>query len=645
MCRPLRSLQTPAAVLSLLLLGLVRADLPIHCTQQDVSGEWTFRLGPGEPVKHRIPNCGHSTPNTVAAMLDINRSQVVPPSSETHFSVMLTEEIIEEPTRHLKATSKGAADGMWTMVFDTGLEVRVEGKSLIAHFLFEEMPNITRDAQNGDNWEEIGKFYGRMPTDIRPKGETYACYCDMTAVGWWHKRTEDGELMGGCMWGSKKGREPPAPSSNLGMGPAPPSALVRLHDVPPKSLKPVAAPLKALRAPAAAGSFALGSASDILTNVEARQGDMVKEIVWIGNKTAGSTANSANSTHQPQASLSLRGIKMHTPVLADSTPLPKVFDWRTELASMVPPGEDPLGAQIDQGPCGSCYAFAGIIMLQMRFRVKMYQEHGILYPLELSYKTPTRCSPYTEGCSGGFSYFIARVAQEAGVPTEDCDRNVSAGSLDTTCDYQCYQNNSQIFYAKDYWHVGGFSHGSSEESIMREIYLNGPIELGFATTAMPEFIALSGQSHIPEQTDVMTVAVNNKALKEQYSQNPDIHRWWYSTHAILCVGWGEDQVNWGMVKFWTVRNSWGRHWGQGGYAKMRRGNNDAGVETDASMVMPDMDRLPAGFLEKAKAYHESMAAQRKTWAATANPLAQSGPKPKAGIPEYCKQRPDSPDCK
>jgi len=123
-----------------------------------------------------------------------------------------------------------------------------------------------------------------------------------------------------------------------------------------------------------------------------------------------------------------------------------------------------------------------------------------------------------------------------------------------------------------------------------------------------------------------------------------VHRWWYSTHAIICVGWGEDQVNWGMVKFWTVRNSWGRGWGQGGYAKMRRGNNDAGVETDASMVQPDMDRLPSGFLQKAKEYHRSMAASRAEWAVQASTKGATMRTLKVGTPNYCRQIPNSPNC-
>merc|ERR1719161_634331 len=393
------------------------------------------------------------------------------------------------------------------------------------------------------------------------------------------------------MWGSKK------------QGPGAPTAptLVRLWR--PKHEREAAATPSHVAGAVAFGVRGAGPLG------EDRDGSVLKEVLRPKNTTA--AAEPGPRVLQP-AERSLRSVGAHT--AGDASDLPKSFDWRDELAGMVPPGQDPLGEQIDQGPCGSCYAFAGVMTLQMRFRVKLFREKGLLYPVELSYKSAARCSPYTEGCDGGFSYFTSRVATEIGVPTAACDKDVSAGAVGTTCDWKCYTNNTQLFFAKDYWHVGGFSHGSDEASIMREIYQNGPVELGFSTTAVPEFVVLSGQSHMKE-TEVMTIINNKKTPKEPYSTNPDIHRWWYSTHAILAVGWGEDTVGWGMIKYWTVRNSWGRDWGVNGYAKMRRGNNDGGIETDASMVVPDLDRLPPGFLEEAK---KVKGQAKKSQAATAH---------------------------
>jgi len=517
------------------------------------------------------------------------------------------------------------------MVFDTGLEARVNGRSLISHFLFQALPNASRPPQNGDGWQEINTYHGRKTPSLEAKGATYACYCSVTSTGWWNRKAADGGLEGGCLWGSKKGAALPTALAADGTLP---TSLVRIHD---RRVRTEAggggSPLGARAVPGSLnfGSLPVQNASTLHLEQETPTESVVKEVIRLGRGAAATEA-----APQPvRKGLSLRGITSHKD-------LPRDFDWRKELAAMVPPGEDPLGAQIDQGNCGSCYAFAGTMMLQMRFRVQLYRKHGILYPLELSYKSVTRCSPYTEGCSGGFSFFTSRVAKEIGVPLAECDSAVSAGALDQVCDWACYKNSSNLFYARDYWHVGGFSHGSDEQSIMREIYLNGPCELGFSTTAVPEFVRLSGQSNYPE-TDVMTIIVNSKTLKEMYSSNPEVHRWWYATHAILSVGWGEDTATWGSVKYWIVRNSWGRGWGQNGYAKMRRGNNDGGIETDAAAVDPDMAKLPAGFLEKAKKYNEEQLAVRAGWQAQSKGKQEHHGK--AGLPDYCKKRPDSPDCK
>ncbi|CAK0803820.1 unnamed protein product [Prorocentrum cordatum] len=515
---------------------------------------------------------------------------------------------------------------------------------------------------NGDNWESIGKYYGRKDGQnyLDAGGATYACHCDVTSTGWWSRRAESGGQEAGCLWATKSGLVQPG-ASLVDWLPTRSSAssLVRLR----RAAAPEPGSAAAAAAAAGVGSFALGgSGAGGPVGLGAGSGAAFKEVLRLkggGDRQApaatsggdarrvvslrGVSAHPAAATGRGNESEQALGIVQHSSRLRGLDRLPTNFDWREELAGMVPPGQDPLAQQSDQGPCGSCYAFAGIMVLQMRFRVQLYKQHGILYPLELSYKSPTRCSPYTEGCNGGFSYFIFRLASEVGVPLADCDQQVPAGALQQTCDWKCYKGNEELFYAKDYWHVGGFSHGSSEERIMREIYENGPVELAFSTTAVPEFVKLSGQS-AKDDTDVMTVILNDHAPKERYSSNPSVHRWWFATHAILAVGWGEETVKWGMVKYWTVRNSWGRDWGEGGYAKLRRGNNDGGAENDASMVVPDLSRLPAGFLEKARKYHADQEANRRSWKASAEAAPVAGHN-RGGVPDYCKTRPDSIDCK
>ena len=62
-------------------------------------------------------------------------------------------------------------------------------------------------------------------------------------------------------------------------------------------------------------------------------------------------------------------------------------------------------------------------------------------------------------------------------------------------------------------------------------------------------------------------------------------------HAIIILGWGEEKGE----KYWIIRNSWGPTWGDKGYFKMVRGENNCGIEENVMCVLPDFF-YPTGYL-------------------------------------------------
>jgi hypothetical protein len=97
-----------------------------------------------------------------------------------------------------------------------------------------------------------------------------------------------------------------------------------------------------------------------------------------------------------------------------------------------------------------------------------------------------------------------------------------------------------------------------EESMMKDIYLYGPIVSGF--DVYDNFYTFDPKNEIYEGKGVLT-----------------------GGHAIEIVGWGEENG----IKYWWIKNSWGIDWGIDGYFKMIRGKNNCNIEINAWGLLPD----------------------------------------------------------
>lgn len=54
-------------------------------------------------------------------------------------------------------------------------------------------------------------------------------------------------------------------------------------------------------------------------------------------------------------------------------------------------------------------------------------------------------------------------------------------------------------------------------------------------------------------------------------------------HAVKVVGWGVE----GGVKYWKIANSWNPYWAEKGYFRIKRGDNEGGIEDRAVASSPD----------------------------------------------------------
>ncbi|KIH68111.1 papain family cysteine protease [Ancylostoma duodenale] len=49
-------------------------------------------------------------------------------------------------------------------------------------------------------------------------------------------------------------------------------------------------------------------------------------------------------------------------------------------------------------------------------------------------------------------------------------------------------------------------------------------------------------------------------------------------HAVKIIGWGKENVNGTDVPYWLIANSWSNDWGENGFFRMVRGENDCNIE-------------------------------------------------------------------
>ncbi|KAK7584068.1 hypothetical protein V9T40_005031 [Parthenolecanium corni] len=157
-----------------------------------------------------------------------------------------------------------------------------------------------------------------------------------------------------------------------------------------------------------------------------------------------------------------------------------------------------------------------------------------------SYQSKEGCKPYT-------IYPIRGYGQ---LPPQNIMGYMSAGICERKCQEEYAKDLlSDLYYAECIYSLRRNTH-------MRDIYNNGPV---IATVKVYE--------------DFMYY----RSGIYQYTTGEQL-----GGHAVKIIGWGVENG----VKYWLCVNSWGSSWGENGFFKIKRGNNECGIEERFNAGIP-----------------------------------------------------------
>jgi len=212
--------------------------------------------------------------------------------------------------------------------------------------------------------------------------------------------------------------------------------------------------------------------------------------------------------------------------------VPEEFDSRTQWPGFIHP-------IANQAQCGSCWAFAAAETLSDRLAIFSNGSVNVV----LSPQYLVSCDHKDLGCNGGWPQYAADFLVTDGIPTEKCFPYSSAAGRVEACPATCKDGSAKKLYKYESW-----DYAIGVQALEAAVSQYGPVAVSMAV--YQDFFTYS--SGIYKYTGGSGLA---------------------GYHAIKLVGYGKD--------YWIVANSWGTTWGEQGFFRIAKGDNNCGIELGA----------------------------------------------------------------
>lgn len=216
--------------------------------------------------------------------------------------------------------------------------------------------------------------------------------------------------------------------------------------------------------------------------------------------------------------------------------------------------------------CGSCWAFGTTSALSDRIKI---MRKAAWPDINLAPQVLVSCEMDDLGCHGGDSNNAYKYIYENGITDETCSiyqarghNNGLACSDLEICENcapnkGCWQPETFLTY-----HIKEYGNIKGEQAMLNELQ-NGPIACAvYADQALDDY-------------------KGGIFYEDRHGDE--------TNHIVSLVGYGVADDG---TKYWIGRNSWGTYWGENdGFFRIRRGQNDNGIESYCSWATPDEPKL------------------------------------------------------